>query len=85
MVLNKKLFNSINLILFFLLTVLYISRNININKDSFVLEILVRNPSNIGFAQLFIFILFLLLITNTVLKFDFFSLINVEFFIVTFS
>ena len=85
MVLNKKLFNSINLILFFLLTVLYISRNININKDSFVLEILVRNPSNIGFAQLFIFILFLLLITNTVLKFDFFSLSKVEFFIVTFS
>ena len=68
-----------------MLTVLYISRNININKDSFVLEILVRNPSNIGFAQLFIFILFLLLITNTVLKFDFFSLSKVEFFIVTFS
>ena len=85
MVLNKKLFNSINLMLFILLIALYISRNIDIKKDSFVLEILVRNPSNIGFAQLFIFILFLLLITNTVLKFNFFSLSKVDFFIVTFS
>ena len=85
MILNKKLLNSINLMLFILLIALYISRNIDIKKDSFVLEILVRNPSNIGFAQLFIFILFLLLITNTVLKFNFFSLSKVDFFIVTFS
>lgn len=85
MILNKKLLNSINLVLFILLIALYISRNIDIKKDSFVLEIMVRNPSNIGFAQLFIFILFLLLITNIVLKFNFFSLSKVEFFIVACS
>ena len=82
---NKKLINSINLILIFLLLGLYVSRNINLKKDSFVLEILLRNPLNIGFAQLFIFILFLLLINNSILRFDFFALSKVELFIITLS
>ena len=82
---NKQKLNLTNLLLFSIMLSLYGSKNLQILQSNISTKILINNQLSISLAQIFIFILFILIITNTFLRFDFFSLSKVEFFIVIFS